>query len=171
MAVDGGGFKQIPDPQRIELKSIGIHKTGGVALVHRQGHRLSGFAEHGGHILIGGGNTAADVGDHNNGVSQFNADFRLPAHKLQHIAVGSRLDAAGIHQGEGAAAPLTLAVNPVPGDARGILHDGGALAGELIEQHGLAHVGPSNNCDQGLGHENTSFHMQLNSIYYDTFPG
>ena len=40
-------------------------------------------------------------------------------------------------------APLTGGVDAVPGDAGGVLHDGQPPAAQLIEEHGLAHIGPA----------------------------
>ena len=171
MAVDGGGLEEVADAQGVELEGVRIHKSRGVALVDGQSHGLAGLAQHGGHVLIGGGDAAAHVRHHNDGVRQLDADLRLAAHKFQHIAVGARFNAAGIHQGEGSAAPLAgavdpvrLPIDPVPGDAGGVLHDGGALTGELIKQHGFANVGAAYNGHQWLCHENTSFLFQRLSL-------
>ena len=166
MAVDGGGLKQVADAKGIEFKGVGVHSTDGVALVHRQRHGLAGFAQHGGNVLIGGGDTAADVGNHNDGVCQLDADFRLTAHEFQHIAVGVRLDAAGVHQRKAPAAPFAAAVNAIPGDAGGVLHNGGALAGELIKQHGFSHIGPSDDGYQWFCHDNTSFLTGVNLLWH-----
>ena len=57
----------------------------------------------------------------------------------------TRLNAAGIYNIKGAVSPLALGVQPIPGDAGGVLHNGQALAAQLIEQHGLAHVGAAHN--------------------------
>ena len=52
----------------------------------------------------------------------------------------ARLDAAGIDQIEGPAIPVAQAVDPVPRDAGGVLYNRGPAAGQLIEQHGFAHI-------------------------------
>ena len=165
MAVNGGGFKQIADTQGVEFVYIGVHGAHGVALVHGQGDGLTGFAQHGGHILIRRGDTAADIGDHDDGICQFYADFRLAAHELQHIIFRVGFDATGIHQGEMSAAPFALAIDPVTSHTGGVLHNGGALAGEFIEEHGLAHVGPSYNGNQRFRQMISSFPGK-DSIYY-----
>ena len=74
-------------------------------------------------------------------VAFWNGDLRLLPHEGQDLVVGARLDAAGVHQVEDPVAPLAGGVDPVPGHAGGVLHDGQPLAAQLIEQHGLAHVG------------------------------
>ena len=147
VAVNRGGLKQIADAQRIKFEGVGIHGADGVALVDSQSHRLAGLAQHGGHVLIRRGNAAADVRYHDDGVCQFDADLRLAAHEFQHVAVRAGLDSAGIHQGEGASAPFAVAVDPVPGDAGGILHNRGPASGQFIEQHGFAHIRPSDDGD------------------------
>ena len=168
MAVDGGGLKQIADAQAVEFVYVRVHGADGVALVDGQSHGLAGFAQHGGHILIRRGDAAADIGNHDDGVRQLNADLGLTAHEFQHIVVGAGLNTAGIHQGEGAAAPFAVAVDPVPGDAGGVLHNGGTAARQLVKQHGLAHIGPPHNGNQGFCHEQhiLSFLGIIKSIYY-----
>ena len=153
MTVDGRGLKQVANAQTVEFVHIRIGGADGVTLVDGQGHGLAGFAQHGGHVLVRRGNAAADVRDHDDGIGQLNADLRLTAHELQHIVVGAGLDTAGIHQGEGAAAPLAVPIDPVPGHAGGVLHNGGALTGELVKEHRLSHIGAANNGNQGFRHE------------------
>ena len=153
MAVYGGGFNQVSDAQGIELVDIRVHRADGVALVHRQHHRLAGFAQDGGHILVRGGDTAADIRDHDDGIGQLNADLRLTAHEFQHIIVGTGFNTAGIHQGEGAAAPFAVPIDPVPGNAGGVLHDGGSVTRQLVKEHGFAHIGAANNGNQRFSHE------------------
>ena len=43
------------------------------------------------------------------------------------------------------AAPFTITINTVTGDTGGIFHDGGAVTGQLIKEHGLAHIGAAYN--------------------------
>ena len=114
-------------------------------------------AQHGCHILIRSGNTGVDIHYHNDTVCQFNANLRLTPHEFQHIILSIGLNTAGIHQREGSSAPLAVAVDPVTGHAGGILNDGDSPAGELIKQHGLAHIGTTNNGHQRLCHGNHSF--------------
>ena len=47
--------------------------------------------------------------------------------------------------------------NAVAGNARGILHNGKALAAQLIEQGGFAHVGASHHCYDRFAHGVSSF--------------
>ncbi len=157
MSVDGGGFEQIPDAQGVELVHVRVGETHAVTLVHRQGHRLAGLAEHGSHVHIGGGHAGANVHDHYDAIGQQNADLRLTAHEFQHIVLGARLNAAGIHQRKFPSAPLAVSVNAVTGHAGGILHDGGPPAGKFIKEHGFAHVRSAHNGHQRLAHIQSSF--------------
>ena len=157
MAVDGRGFEQIPDTQGVKFVYVRIGRADGITFVDSQSDRLAGFAQHGGDVLIGSGHAGAHIRDHDNGVRQFNADLCLAAHEFEHFTAGTGLNAAGVHQIKFPVAPLALAVDPVPGDTGCILHDGGALTGELIKEHGLSDVGPPNNGYEGFCHGRTSF--------------
>ena len=76
------------------------------------------------------------------------------------MIVGIGLNAAGIHQGEFAAAPVTFAIDTVPGYAGGVLHNGEPAADEFIKQHGLAHIGPAHNSDHRFCHRFTSLQSE-----------
>ena len=52
-------------------------------------------------------------------------------------------DSPGVNEEHLPAEPLTVAVDAVPGDARGIVDDGEALSDEFVEQGRFADVGPS----------------------------
>ncbi|MPM76514.1 hypothetical protein SDC9_123512 [bioreactor metagenome] len=76
--------------------------------------------------------------------------LRLLAHKGENLVVRPGLDSACVNQCKGAAVPVRLTVHPVPGDPGRVLHDGEPTADELIEQHGLAHIGPAHNGNNGF---------------------
>ena len=143
MAVDGGDGDRVAQTQVVELVDVRVHTAHLIHLVHRQHHRLLGAQQHVGHILIGGGQAGLDVAHKDDHRGRLDGDLRLLPHKGQDLVVGARLDAAGVHNVKGAAPPLALGVQAVPGDAGGILYDGKPLTAQLIEQHGLAHVGPA----------------------------
>ena len=143
--MDGGDGDGVPQAQVVELIDVRILPAGLVGLVHRQHHRLAGAQEHIGHLLVGGGHAGLDVAHKDDHGGGGNGDLRLLPHKGQDLVVGARLDAAGVHNVEHPVAPLALGIQPVPGDAGGVLHNGQPLAAQLVEQHGLAHVGPSHN--------------------------
>ena len=133
VAMDGGYLDGITQAQGVELVDIGVDLSHAVAFVDGQNHRLFGALQHGAHGTVGGGEAHGHIGDHNDDIRRLNGDLRLTAHKLQHLAVGARLDAAGIHQRKGPAVPLAVAVKTVPGDAGRVLHDGCPAAGQFIE--------------------------------------
>ena len=152
VAVDGGDGDGVAQTQVVELIKIRVHGAGGVHLVHRQDNGLAAFLQHARHLVIRGGETGFDVGDKYDHRGVVDGDLGLLPHEGQDLAVGVGLDAAGVHQGEPPAAPLAFTVDAVPGDAGGVLHDGEALADELVKEHGLAHIGPSHNGDHGFRH-------------------
>ena len=154
VTVDCRGFKEIANTQRIELEHIGIYKTDGVTFVDGQTYGFAAFAQHGGNILVRSSDTTANIYHHDDGISQFNADFCLTAHEFQHFAVGVGLNTTGIHQREMTTAPFTFTVNAVTGNTGGVLHDGGTLTGQFIEEHGLAYVGAAHNGHQRFCHDN-----------------
>ena len=143
VSMDGGDGDGVPQAQVVELIDVRILPAGLVGLVHRQHHRLAGAQEHIGHLLVGGGHAGLDVAHKDDHGGGGNGDLRLLPHKGQDLVVGARLDAAGVHDVEHPVAPLTGGVDAVPGDAGGVLHDGQPPAAQLIEEHGLAHIGPA----------------------------
>ena len=94
--------------------------------------------------------TGLDIADHHDHVRRFNGDLRLPPHKFQHMAVGFRFDAAGIHQLKVPSVPVALSIEPVTGHAGGILYNGSPATGQLIKQHGLSHIGSAHDSNQWL---------------------
>ena len=66
----------------------------------------------------------------------------------QNALGGLGLDAAGVHQQKLVAVPLAVGKNAVAGNARGILHNGKALAAQLIEQGGFARAGKTDDGDE-----------------------
>ena len=150
VSVDGGDGDGVPQPQVIELIEIRVRGPGGVHLVHRQDDGLPAAQQHGGHLLVRGGEACPNIRQKDNHRGGLDGGLGLVPHELQNLAVRPGLDAAGVHQGEGPAAPVGLPVDAVPGDAGGVLHDGQAFSDDLIEQHGLAHVGAAHDGDDRL---------------------
>ena len=145
VTVDGGDRHRVAQPQVVELVEVRVKGAGGVHLVHRQHDGLAAALEHIGDLLVGGGQAGLDVGDENNDVGVVNGDLRLLPHESEDLAVGVGLDTAGVHQTEFAPHPLAFAVDTVTGDAGGVLHDGQPPPDDLVEQHGLTHIGASHN--------------------------
>ena len=79
-------------------------------------------------------------------------ELRLLAHEQQYLAVGHRLDAAGIDYIKFSAAPLALGVEPVARDAGRVLNYREALSDKAVEEHGLADVRPAHYCNKRSCH-------------------
>src|SRR5690606_2259200 len=65
-------------------------------------------------------------------------------------ALGVRLPAAGVDQGEAAPGPRGVVSDPVPGHARRVLHDRFPPAEDPVDQRRLAHVRPADHRDHRL---------------------
>ena len=152
----GGNGDGVAETEVIELVEVGIDTARGVHLVHCQHDGLAGSQQHIRDLLIGSRQAGLHIRQENDDVRVLNGDLRLLAHERQDLIVRARFDTAGVHQTEFAAAPLALAVDAVARDARRILDDGEPLADELIKQHGLADVRPSNDRNQRF-HLSASF--------------
>ena len=141
MAVHAGNGHQFSQTQGVEIIQLHGRVADLVALVHGQHHRLAAAHEHGSHLVVLGGHPGPQVGDHDDAVGGINGHLGLLTHVGQNAVVDAGLDTAGIHQQELVAVPFAVAEDTVPGNAGGILHNGDALAGEFVEDGGLAHVG------------------------------
>ena len=155
MAVDGGDGDGIAQTQIIEF--IDVRAAALVHLVDSQDHRLAAALEHGSHLLIGSGHTGLDVAEEHDDRGVVNGDLGLRTHEGQDLIVRPGLDAAGVDEGELPALPVAFSVDAVPGDAGGVLHDGQPPADDLIEQHGLAHIGAAHDGNDRFRHKMTPF--------------
>ena len=155
MAVDGGDGDGIAQTQIVEF--IDVRAAALVHLVDSQDHRLAAPLEHGGHLLIGSGHAGLDVAEEHDDRGVVNGDLGLRTHEGQDLIVRPGLDAAGVDEGELPALPVALPVDPVAGHAGSVLHNGQAPADDLIEQHGLAHIGAAHDGDDRFRHKMTPF--------------
>ena len=155
MAVDGGDGDGIAQTQVVEF--IDVRTLALVHLVHRQHHWLAAPLKHGGHLLIGGGHAGLDVAEEHDDRGVVNGDLGLRTHEGKDLIIRPRLDAAGVDEGELPALPVALPVDPVAGHAGGVLHNGQPPADDLIEQHGLAHIGAAHDGDDRFRHKMTPF--------------
>ena len=128
-----------------------------VALVHGKNDGLVAAAQHVGHILVRGGQAVAHVHHHDDAVCSVNGDLGLLPHVSQNALGSLWLNTAGVHQQKLVAVPLAVGKNAVAGNARGILHNGKALAAQLVEQGGFAHVGAAHHCYDRFAHRGSSF--------------
>ena len=143
--MDGGERDGVAETEGIELIERRVDLRRVIHLVHDEHHGLMGAQEHACDLLVRGGDAGADLRHEDDDVCGVDGDVRLLAHEEQDLVVRRRLDAAGVHDVEFSARPLRLGVEPVTGDAGGVLHDGEALSGEAVEQQGFAHVRASHN--------------------------
>ena len=162
VAVDSGDGNGVAQTQVVELIEIRVRRgAGGVHLVHRQDDGLSAAQQQVRHLLVRGGEAGLDIRQKDDDGGILNGDPGLIPHEGQDLVIGPGLDAAGVDEGEGAAVPVRLPVDAVPSDARGVLHNGQPLSDQLVEQHGLAHIGPAHDGDDG-------FHLSLTSLLFVT---
>ena len=124
VAVDRGYHHRVPQAQVIELVKLRGGLAHAVAFVHAQHHRAAAFLQQLGHLLVCGGNPGTQVRDENNGAGRVNGNLHLLPHLAEQNILRGGLQAPGIHQGEGPAAPFPVPENPVPGHAGGVLHNG-----------------------------------------------
>ena len=141
VAVYGGDGDGVSQSQGVKFIYRGVGGSRGVGLVHRQHHGLAGTKQHVGHILVRGGDAGADIRDQNDHGGGVDGDLGLLPHEEQNLAVGAGLNAAGVHHVKFSAAPLALGIEPVAGDAGGVLNDGEPLSHQAVEKHGLSHIG------------------------------
>ena len=152
MSVHGAYGDGVAQSELIELIYGGILRAGGVRLVDGKHDRLAGAQQHIGHVLVRRRHTGADIRDQHDHVRRVNGDLRLLPHEQQNLAVSAGLNAACVHHIKCSSAPLTFGIQPVAGDAGGILHDGETLSHQTVEEHRLAHVRPADDRHQRFCH-------------------
>ena len=145
VAMDGGNGYRVSKAKVVELVEIRVRQSGGIHLIHRQNDGLAAAQEHSGHLLIRRRQACPDIRQKHNDRGGVNGDPGLIPHKFQNQIIRPGFDAAGVHQGEAPAVPVAVAIDPVAGHAGGVLHNGQTPPDQLIEQHGLAYIGPSHN--------------------------
>ena len=160
VAMDSRDSDGIPQSQVVELIKVRVRDTGGVHFVHCQHDGLAAAQQHVGHLLVRGGEARADIRQKDDDSGVLDGDLGLIPHEGQDLVVGPGLDTAGVDKGEGPAVPVRLPIDAVPGDARGVLHNGEALSNEFVEQHGLAHIGPAHDGDDGFHRRSLPFFIK-----------
>ena len=165
MAVNGRNGDGIAHAQVIELVEIRVHGAGRVHLIDSQDDGLSAAQQHIGNFLVRGGKARLDIREEHDDRSVVNGDLGLVTHEGQDLVIRAGLNAAGIDEGKFPAAPFGFSVNAVAGDTGGILHDGKTPPDELIEQHGLAHIGTAHDGDDGFH----CIHFLVLKSYYDKY--
>ena len=145
---DGPRFTEAEAPEASGFRLLArvIH------LVGSEDHGLVGGAQHANDVLVGAGGAHVSVDDEEHGVSQVDRDLGLGGDGGVD-ALGIRLPAAGVDEGEPASGPLALVGDPVAGDTRGVLDDGFATAENAVDQRRLAHVGAADDRENGKGRQ------------------
>ena len=151
---------RVAEPEVVKLVKLRLRFPQPVALVDTQDDRLAALLEHRRDLLIGGCHTGLQVGDQHDHIRAVDRQLCLPAHLRKDHIVRIRLDPAGVHQHDLPAAPLARTIDPVAGDAGGILHNTDPRTGQFIKQGRLAHIRAADNCNQWFCHGFTSFHQR-----------
>ena len=141
MAVLGRHCKGIPQTQIVEFIEFRRRLPHAVALVHHKDKGLAALLQHSCHLMVICGDTCAYISQEQYYIGAVYCHLCLTAHLSQYHIIGTGLYTAGIDQHKLPAAPLTFGVYAVSCDTGGILHYGEALAHQLVEKRGFAHIG------------------------------
>ena len=150
-AVMGAERAGVAEAEFVEAGGVGGEGVV-VGFVGEEVDGLGGVAEEGGDLGVGGEGAGLHVDDEADGVS-FAQGLPHLGGDLVGVGAGQLLaeEPAGIDDAEAVAAPFGFAVEPVAGGAGQILDDGAPAAHEAVEEGGLAHVGATNEGDEGGG--------------------
>ena len=129
--------------ERGGLGPVGVH------LVDGDQDRFAAVAQARGGFAVQRHDAFLDVHHQDDDVGRLDGEFHLFERRLDddiiRLFAAQQADAAGIHQREGLPVPFHLGADAVARDARLIVHDGDAPAGDAVEQGGLADIGPADN--------------------------
>ena len=138
-----------------------------VGLVGAQKDGTAGAAQNVGHLLVGGSETAGDVGDKDDHVGLLDRQFGLSAHQgnvgggilRQHLfgpgsppgndGLGQYFDTARVHHDKVDVVPFGRSVQPVAGRARLVMHHRQPLADDTVEEGAFTHVRPAHEGHDG----------------------
>ena len=152
VAVRGRDGAWLTEAEGVELPD-GLLVVGVVELVGHEEDRLLGAAQDARDRLVLLGDAGARVHNEDDGVGLSAGGLGLLADAAGEGVVGlAGLDAAGVDQREVAAVPVGVVVAAVARDAAALVDDGLPGLGYAVHQRGLAHVGATDDGDDGLGH-------------------
>ena len=140
-AVQRGDRPRLAEPEVPQAVGLGLGALV-VDLVGGQHDRLAGRAQDLDDRLVGVGDADGGVDDEEHRVGQGDRDLGLGRDPLGQAA-GVGVPAAGVDDGEGAAVPVGVVGDPVPGHAGDVLDDRLAAADDPVDQRRLADVGPA----------------------------
>ncbi len=146
----------VMDPGRSEAVEFGqeAFMAGAVNLVDGVKDGFPRFPQHRRNFDVGGGQAVPPIHEKDHEVGLFNGQMGLFAHLDEDGLRGSGFEASRVDQGIPASVPAAVRVVPVPRGSRHIDDDGLAFMGQPVEQRGFAHVGPSDDGDNGVSFQN-----------------
>jgi hypothetical protein len=144
-----GKFCAKPSSVNTSARGFGL---AGVRLVDGDEDRFARAPQTLGDLAVQGHDAFLQIDNKNNDGGGLDGQLDLLEGGLDDDIAGlfaaQQAQAAGVHQREGAPVPLGLDADAVAGDARLVVNDGDAPAGDAVKQGRLAHVGPSDNGDE-----------------------
>ena len=145
VAVNARDRDQLAEAEAVKIIQLHRRLADLVALIDSQHHGLTAAHQHTGNILILRRYAGGQLSHHDDAVGGVDGQLGLLTHVGQQPVINAGLNAAGVHQQELMAGPFAIAEDTVAGNARRVLDNGEALAGQLIENGGLAHIGAAHN--------------------------
>ena len=151
MPVQGGERARLADAERVERPGCLVLACGVVELVHEQEDGRLHALEHARHALVFLRHAHGPIHDEEDDGRLLAGGERLVANGTREDVLGLEwLDAAGVHDGERAAVPVGLMVAAVARDSAALVHDGVLRLGQAVDEGRLAHVGASDDRDDGF---------------------
>ncbi len=146
------GFETLSPRSMAELDQTGwkVKRVEGLGRVDLIDRVVDGFldpAQQRDHRFVGRRDPVPPVHHEDQHVGLRDRHLRLVPDQGQHPFVGARVEPARIHQSERTSPKGGLGVVAIARDPGHVVHDGGAMAENPVEQRGLPHVRPADNGD------------------------
>ena len=135
-----------------------------IDLIDDEHNGLLTAAKHIGDLFIGSGYAGSAVNDENNDIRGLDCKLRLTAHLLCDYILALGLDSARINECESIVKPFRIGIDPVTGNAGGILDYRYALSDYFIKQGRFANVRATHYCYQGFHFISIPPKAQLNRL-------
>jgi len=130
------------------MKLVGNHLASEIVrLVGRDDHRLVAAPQKGCNLLVAGHQAIDHVGEQDDDVCLVHGDLCLLADARQHLVRVVEHQSPGVDHGKDLAPPLHVRIVAVARGTGDVPDDGQALAGQPVEERGLAHVRASHKSD------------------------
>jgi len=144
-SVLGGDRQRLAKTERIGLVDPGLGRAT-LAFIRRQNDRLARAAHEIGEDLVGAHHPRPRVDQEHHEIGLGDGGFRLLAHARREPLIPG-LVACGIDEGDGAGSERCFCLAPVARQTRLIVDERQPLAGQPVEQGGLADIRPSDDGD------------------------